>query len=128
MRPDGRANIALNENADTEREFIWEDSDGNRVDMTDYEAEMHIRPSPGGGRILDLTTGNGKIVIAPDQVTNRGEYKMVFEAADTDGICTNHRTWEGVYDLVLISPPAAGSLRRAHQYGTVTIYPAITRP
>ncbi len=123
-RPDGKANITFREDTDVELEFIWEDSGGNRVDMTNYQGQMHVRPSPGGPLTLELTTGNGKIVIA-DQGTNPGEYKMVFDAADTDGLCDRHRKWEGVYDLVFISPVPK---REAHQYGDVTIYPAITRP
>ncbi len=123
-RPDGKANIAFREDTDVELEFIWKDSDGNRVDMRNYQGQMHVRPSPGGPLVLELTTDNGKIIIE-DQETNPGEYKMVFEAADTNGICDRHCKWQGVYDLVFISPLTK---REAHQYGTVTIYPAITRP
>jgi hypothetical protein len=95
----------------------WKDSAGNPVNMTGYTARMQIRKSVSSDEVLlELTTANGKLSIAP----STGTVTMIFSATTTAAI-----TWtRGKYDLEVVSYD--GTVTRLIE-GEITVSKEITR-
>jgi hypothetical protein len=62
--PAGKYNIKAEQGATFRRVFTWKDSDNNPIDLTGYTAKMQVREDAYTSVILDMSTANGKIVIA----------------------------------------------------------------
>lgn len=121
-----RIDLVIHEGKDHRWEYVWQaGSPPTAVDLTGWTAELDIRATPAGKRLLRLTTENGGIKIA-DQQTDRGAYAIEVSSSDTEGICVDHEDILGVYELVLISPPDDRK-RRLQQWGRIVILAAVTR-
>jgi hypothetical protein len=97
--------------------FVWKDSTGTPVNLSNYTAKMQIRKSAASSDVLhELSTANGRLTIT----ANEGKVTMIFAASVSAGF-----TWRrGVYDLELTS--VNGTVKRLLQ-GEITVSPEVTR-
>ena len=66
----GRYDILILQGETFQKKITWKDSSGNEIDLTGYSAKMQIRTAVTGGTIItELSTENGKIVIAGTLLT-----------------------------------------------------------
>ncbi len=117
--------------ASTACKWGWE-IDGVAVNLTGYTARAQVRSTwDSATKLLDLNTGNGKIVITPAS----GLVELAVAASDTSALWTtglraagqwNGRTQYalGVWDLELVN--ASGVPNRLLQ-GAVYIVPEVTK-
>lgn len=110
-------NNAIEQGAVWDRTFIYQDSNGDLVDLTGYEAAMEIRqniddPEP----LIRLTTQAGTIIITALE----GKVRILVPSTVTEDL----DFISGVYDLKLI-PPDAGNDERFLQ-GEVELSKRVT--
>lgn len=107
----------IEQGSDLLKPFVWKDSTGTPVDLSNYTAKLQVRRSASSPDVLfEMSTANGRISIIP----STGKVILIFKSTDTSPL-----TWkQGKYDLDLIS--AAGTVKRLLQ-GSITISPEITR-
>jgi hypothetical protein len=75
------------------------DDDGVDRDLSGYTARLEIKETiDDADPLLTMTTENGRIIIAPDQVANTGDLTLFIAAADTELLDFT----TGVYDLELV--------------------------
>lgn len=117
-----RVDLTIVQGEDFCQSFQWLAGD-QPVDLTGWSAEMHIRRRIDGPVLVELTTKNGRIVIA-DQKKEKGVYAIVLDRETTHALFPRPRRFRGVYDLFFIRPDGT---RVLHQYGTVFFEPAVTR-
>lgn len=121
----GKWNIKIDLGATWTRMIFYEDSRGNRIDLTGYSARMEIRNKQNGAVVLaTLSTTNGTILLEsadyPDDVgETQGVIRLSLPANATDDITTT----TGYYDLKLY-PPGADEIRLLQ--GSVTFNKATT--
>jgi hypothetical protein len=95
----GKYNITIEQGATFTLPITISD-DGVLRDLTGYTARMKIKETVDDiAVLLSLTTENGRITIAADQVTDKGELSLLVTAADTAALDFT----SGVYDLEIIS-------------------------
>jgi hypothetical protein len=83
---------------------------------------MHVRETIADDEpLFELSTENGGIVISSP--ASDGIYTLYIAAEDTNDVCPEHELIVATYDLLL---EKAGE-RVLQQYGTVKIYPSVTR-
>lgn len=97
--------------------FLWEDSDGVAINLTDYTARMQARKAFNADEVLiNANTENGMITLVPAT----GEVQIVLPEAITALF-----TWsQALYDVELIS--ADGTVTRLVQ-GSINISREVTR-
>ena len=115
--PAGKLDLLIEQGATFKHALLVEDNSGSALDLTGFTARMQLRPEiESADVLLELTTENGRITIAP--LTGRLDLEV--EADDTGAL-----TFEtAVYDLELIDP--AGDVLRLLQ-GRVRLSPEVTR-
>ena len=107
-------NPAVDGRSDTAYVFQVADELGGKIDLGGYSARMQLRPHPRSKRVYDeLTTENGRISVAGDQITVR------FPASVT----ANFKFDRAVFDLIIIS--ASGMQYRIVQ-GLIEFSPGVT--
>lgn len=107
----------IEQGADKLKPFVWKDSNGTPVNLSNYTARLQVRKSVSATDVLfEMSTANNRIsIVAAD-----GKVILAFKHADTSAL-----TWkQGKYDLELTS--GDGTRTRLLQ-GTITISPEITR-
>lgn len=75
--------------------MTWKDSNDVAIDITGYTARMQIRKDFGDAFEIELTTGNGRIVLGG----TLGTIQLTIVNADTDALNAGNFK----YDLELIS-------------------------
>lgn len=91
-------NLVIKKGATFKKSMLYQDKDGNAIDLTGFTAEMQIRTGYGEEPIIStLTTENGKIILggvlgSVDLLIGKEETKT-FPVAAKD-----------IYDLELLSP------------------------
>lgn len=98
----GLFDIEIEQGATFDIAFLYEDGDGNPIDLTGMTARMQLRRqfnSPDS--LLDLTTENGRISI--EGLT--GTITLYVSATDTALL-----TGSGVYDLELVNGSAVNRI------------------
>jgi hypothetical protein len=97
--------------------IVWKDSSGEPVNLTNYTARMQVRQSVSSADVLlELSTSNGKISLAP----STGTITLIFSATTTAAIA-----WKrGKYDLELTS--GDGTVTRLIE-GQISVSQEITR-
>lgn len=117
-------NIAMEQGATYEQDFIWTDTNDQPYNLTGYAARMQIRPTIDSNQVLDsYTTANGRIT-----VSSNGTIKLLVPATVTAGY-TNWPTLAAgqsavaVYDLELESGGVVTRLLK----GKITLDFEVTR-
>jgi hypothetical protein len=111
----GTANLDVDQGADFETTFIYQDSSGTPIDVTGYTALMQLRTSPGSLVLVSLTDASGITVGTTD-----GSFAVAMTAAQTallDQDCH--------YDLLVTS---TGGAKIRLVEGTVKVDLAISVP
>lgn len=119
--PAGKYRLIIEKGATLDPEFVWSTKDANGVktpvNLTGYEARAQVRPNAASAVIsLDMTTGNGRIVLGGEAGTIALNVPPDVTAALT--ITT------GEWDLELVSP--SGRVKRLLK-GPVQVDPEVTR-
>jgi hypothetical protein len=110
-------NLTIEQGADLNLSMLLKNGDGSVMDLTNYTARMHIRRYVFEDEfLLELTTGNGRIVFS--LVT--GTLTLRLTSAETAALTECH----GVYDLELVH--SSGNVIRLIE-GAVSISPEVTR-
>lgn len=111
----GIYNFTLDQGSTWTLQIVYNDSNGNPVDLTGYTAEMQVRRKfDSDTPVLTLSTSNGGITIVP--LTGTLNLLATDEQADIDpGLY--------VYDLEL----SIGGVRTRLIQGTVTVSGEVTR-
>jgi hypothetical protein len=91
----GRYNITIYKGTTFQLSPVWK-VDNLPVDLTGYTALMQVRQFTDSSVTVELSTANGKIVIAP----GLGQINLTLTSAQTTAIAAN--TYQ--YDLNLTSP------------------------
>jgi hypothetical protein len=105
------------------KRFTWRDNAGGIVDTAGYSADMMIKDVVDGTLILELTDGNGRIVLgiqgsAPDDYN----VEIVLSAADLTGLDWPAGPTRAVYDLLLTN----GAYRKDFLEGWIDWKPVVT--
>lgn len=114
-----RVDMEHDQGATFARRFIWKTDTATptAVDVTTYDARMHIRTSiDAASTVLELTTENGRIVLGGDN-----GYVDLFISAD-DTTLLESGTYR--YDLEMVA--ADGFVTRLAE-GKIKIRPEVTR-
>ena len=98
-----------------ERRFVWLDENENPVDLTGYEAHLHMRRSGVKEPAVEASTENEKISITPEE----GKIELHLTAEDL-----NISSGTYSYDLLLIQ----GEYKKLLLYGTFSVSPVVTKP
>jgi hypothetical protein len=115
----GRLNLVIEQGATFSYPLTVSDSGVTR-NLTGYTARMMVREDVDAtSPLLTLTTENGRIIIAPDQVGDKGEMSLLITAADTAALTFD----SGVYDLELVN----GSVVERLLEGKVKLKKEVTR-
>lgn len=110
-------NTVIDQGATWQRVVIYNDSNGDPVNITNNTAAMQLRTSPmANTAVLTLSTQNGGITI----VGNQGKLTITATATQT----SNLKPQKYTYDLELYSP--GGIVTRLMQ-GTILVNPETTR-
>lgn len=110
-------NTFIDQGATWQRVIIYNDSNGDPVNITNNTAAMQLRTSPlANNAVLTLTTENGGISI----VGGLGKLTITASATQTAALKPQKYT----YDLELYSP--GGIVTRLMQ-GTILVNPETTR-
>ena len=120
-----RLDLVMYEGATFSESFRWETDAVTPVPISldGYAGIMHIRLDIADAEpLFELTTENGGIIIETPSVD--GVYTLYIAADDSEGICTDHEMIAASYDLMFEKDGA----RLLQQYGTLKIYPSVTRP
>jgi hypothetical protein len=115
-------NFSFNQGATFQKQLVYRQPDGTTpVDLTGYSARMHLRTDIKSPEIvLNLTTENGGIEIAPDI----GRLTIKFTAAQTEVIHAR----EYVYDIELYRQVGQEVIVTRLIEGKITLRPEVTRP
>jgi len=118
-------NMEICEGATFSRHFIWKaGTPAAGVDLSDFVGVAQIRRAlTSAVPLFELTQDNEGFVFA-DQEETPGGYSLHLTAEQTQGLCSGGVPVTLVYDLTFTD---ADDNVRVLQYGTLTIYPAITR-
>lgn len=109
-------NALIEQGADWELIFEWQNPNGTPIDVTGYTAELQIRTSPlAKTAVLTLTSASG-ITITP----LLGKFTVRATAIQTSAITNGTYS----YDMEITSP--GGYVTRLVQ-GTATVSPQVTR-
>jgi hypothetical protein len=93
--PAGNYDLNIEQGATLSRPLVWKDGAGDRVDLTGYSARMQIRNTYDAPVLLELTSGDGSLIITP----KAGMVTIFIDANTTAAI-----TWtKGRYDLELVA-------------------------
>jgi len=112
-------NITIEQGADFQLELVYQDDNGDPIDLTGYTAEMQIREKlTTDPPFLTLSTANGRIVIDGPN----GSITLSIANADTAALTQT----AGVYDLELTSGDATPVIVRLIE-GQVKISQEVTR-
>jgi hypothetical protein len=107
----GTLDFTCYQGAEFREALNWTDADGNQIDLTGYTARMQVRKSVTAEAVeLELTTANGRIVLAPVVGPPPYNILLVVAASVTAALEATpfDRKWR--YDLELV--PAGGQVRR----------------
>lgn len=132
-----RASISLEivEGGTCNNTYLWKSGDpALPVDLTGYTGHMQIRKRVGSDTVIlevdfqaaawaaDGDTG----IYIYDQTTpaDVGKYRIYLKDDDTEGLCTNHKDIQAVYDLFLYNASNESVLQ---QYGVAAIVASVTR-
>mgnify|MGYP000629649786 FL=1 len=97
------------------------DADDTPIDLTGFTARMQVRADiTDANVILELTTGNGKLVIATPA---NGQLQFNVSATDMAALPCNYDYQAWPYDLELVN----GSVVSRKLEGMVIISPEVTR-
>lgn len=112
----GIVNLLIEQGATFQHRFIWQDANGNVMNLIGYTARMQIRESVNTDEtLLELTTDNGRIILGGAT----GTIDLNIAATDTAAI-----TWKrAVYDLELIDDDTVTRLIQ----GQVNVSHEVTR-
>lgn len=116
-----RYNITIEEGSQFELNLTWKDEDGNLVDLTGYEARMHIRETVDASTTLDEYTSTG------GEITMGGANGTIDVLVGAD--VTVNYDWDedaGVYDLEVYDPNDASDVTRLIE-GKVKFTDEVTR-
>ena len=90
----GELDLLIEQGATFQKKLIWQDADGNPIDITNYTGRMQVRESKDATVILvELTTVNGRITIGGAN----GEIDLEIDATTTAALTFS----SAVYDLEL---------------------------
>ena len=120
-----KLDLVMYEGATFSESFRWETDAATPVaiSLAGYTGIMHVRLDIADETpLFELTTENGGIVI--ESPAADGVYTLHIAADDSEGICTDHEMIAAPYDLMFEKEGA----RLLQQYGTMKIYPSVTRP
>ena len=93
----GKLNLVMEQGATFSYPLTVSDATVPR-NLTGYTARMQLREDVDSTTVLlSLTTENGRIIIAPNQVTDPGELTLLVTAVDTAALTFD----SAVYDLEL---------------------------
>ena len=110
-------NTTIDQGATWQRVVIYNDSNGDPVNITNYAAAMQLRTSPLARTAeLTLSTSNGGIVI----VGNLGKLTITATATQTGALAPQKYT----YDLELYEP---NNVVTRLMQGTILVNPETTR-
>lgn len=101
----GEYNITIYQGARWAKTIVWEDEDGNLVNLTGWTARMQARKQhwSSGEPLVELSTENGRITL--DGAA--GTISLEIDTATTTAL---ERITKGAYDLELVNP--AGEVTR----------------
>jgi len=123
--------IEIHEGATFNKEFRWSITGGSRVSLAGVTGAMQVRKKlTDTDPLLDIPfvaevwqpDGSTGIYVYGDGSDDH--YTIYIKDDDSMGMCANHKTINGVYDLFLYNASGESILK---QYGDATIYPAVTR-
>lgn len=98
----GLLNITIEQGATYALSFIYQDENGQPINLTGMTARMQLRRQFASDvALLSLTTENGRITITPLE----GKITLSISATDTALL-----TGSGVYDLELVNGPTVSRL------------------
>lgn len=109
------------------QQILWEDSDGNPVDLTGYTARMQIRKKvTSADELIQLTTGAGITLALVEDPPGTPVYNILLEltATQTAALPATPFDHKWYYDLELV--PAGGAVRRLAM-GRADVSPEVTR-
>jgi hypothetical protein len=113
--------LNIDQGAYWSQEILWEDSNGDPVNLTGYTARMQIRKRvTDASAVIELTTTNGRITLGGAA----GTILLTIAAADTAALPATPTDKRWFYDLELV--PAGGQVVRLLQ-GRVLVSPEVTR-
>lgn len=111
----GLLDITIEQGATFNLEFLYQDQNGDPIDLTGMTARMQLRRqfnSPDA--LLNMTTENGRISLSGTS----GTITLNISATDTASL-----TGSGVYDLELVNGPVVNRILE----GSYSICPEVTR-
>jgi hypothetical protein len=115
----GTWNFTIEQGATFTRTLTWRDSLGVPVPLAGLAARMQLRLKLTDATvILELTTGNGRIVL-----TDPGLITLHLSAAETAALSFKTAS----YDLEIVDPTATPELVTRLVQGLVTLAPEVTR-
>lgn len=90
-------NLVIEQGATFDQTFIWQDEDGNAIDLTGYTAKMQVREFLDSTAVLlELSTGSG--------ITLDAAGHIALQATASQTASLNFKT--ALYDLLLINGDA----------------------
>lgn len=111
----GKQNLTIEKNATFRKRIRYTGKNKRPVDLTGYTAKLQARTAPGNATVLlELTTENGGIVIAPG-----GVITLVVPLVQARLLTFQ----TAVYDLILIAP---GGDRVRLLEGRILVSPGVT--
>lgn len=113
--PAANYDFEIEQGATLSKTFVWKDSTGWPIPLTDYTAKLQVRKNATSDALMTLSTEAGTIVIEP-----KGKVRLKLSAAETSAIAWTR----GKYALELTSPD--GDVTRLVS-GEITVSKEITR-
>jgi hypothetical protein len=83
-------NLLLREGETFRSTLRWTDSKGKAIDITGCVVRIHFRDAPDGTLLLELTVGNGGLIVTPA----KGEIKLLLTAAQTAALTFAKASWD----------------------------------
>lgn len=109
--------IAFDQGATYDQPLRWDDPPGSPVDLTTYSARMHVRAEVDSDTlVLELTTGNGRIVLGGAA----GTIQLLVSSTDAEAMTPG----DYVYDLEMVAP---GDVVTRIMEGNFVVLPEVTR-
>lgn len=109
------------------QQILWEDSDGNPVNLAGYTARMQIRKKvTSADELIEITDGAGITLGLVEDPPGTPLYNILLEltAAQTAALPATPFDRRWFYDLELV--PAGGQVRRLSM-GRAIVSPEVTR-